>query len=336
MKIILPGGTGQLGHVLVRAFTREGHRCVVLTRDAAGANRRFTAEGFAGAVRAVPWDGATLGPWAGEIDGADAVINLAGRGVDCRYTERNLDVMLRSRVESTRAVGAAIAAAKHPPRVWLNASTATIYAHAAPDADGADAAARDEFTGPVGGHEPGVPPLWKRSVDIGLAWERELFAAATPRTRRVALRSAMVMTPDRGGVFDAFATLCAPGLGRHGDGGQFVSWIHEYDFVSALRLLLARDDLDGVFNLAAPAPPTNRDFVAAIHAALGRDPDHALPLPTWALELGAFLRRTETELLLKSRRVVPTRLLAAGFKFRFPAWPEAAADLVARRRAAHR
>lgn len=331
MKIILPGGDGHLGRLLVRALTREGHTCVVLTRDADRAQRRLVAAGLAGATRAVAWDGRNVGPWAAELDGADAVINLAGRSVDCRYTEQNLAAMLRSRVESTRALGAAVAAAKNPPRVWLNASTATIYAHAAAPDD----APRDE-TGPLGGAEPGAPALWKRSVDIGLAWEREFFAAAAPRTRRVALRAAMVMTPERGGVFAAFAGLCALGMGRQGDGRQFMSWIHEYDFVAAVRLLLARDDLDGVFNLAAPEPLPNRDFIAALHAALGRDPRHAVPAPAWLLEFGAFFHRTETELLLKSRRVVPARLLAAGFRFKFPAWPAAAADLVARRRAERR
>lgn len=327
MKIILPGGTGHLGSILVRALTREGHRCVVLTRDPDLANRRFAAEGLTGAARAVAWDGRTPGPWATEIDGADVVINLAGRSVDCRYTEANLNRMLHSRVNSTRAVGEAITTAKNPPRVWLNASTATIYAHAA-DGD----PARDEATGPIGGAEPGVPALWKRSVDIGLAWERECFAAATPHTRRIVLRTAMVMTPDRDGVFDAFAGLCALGLGHHGDGRQFVSWIHEYDLVATIRFLIAREDLEGEFNLAAPAPLPNRDFVAAIHAALDRNPRHALPLPAWALKIGAGLRRTETELLLKSRRVVPGRLLAAGYRFRFPDWPDAAVDLVTRRK----
>lgn len=329
MKIILPGGDGHLGRILVHALTRTGHTCVVLTRDVDGTQRRLVAAGLVGAVRAIAWDGQAPGPWTAEIDGADAVINLAGRSVDCRYNKHNLDAMLRSRVESTHALGAAIAAAPNPPRVWLNASTATIYAHAAPEE-----APRDEATGRIGGDEPGVPALWKRSVDIGLAWERELFTAATPRTRRIALRAAMVMTTEPGGVFAAFAGLCRLGMGRHGDGRQFVSWIHEYDFVAAVFFLLDRDDLDGVFNLAAPAPLPNRDFIASIHTALGRDPRRAVPVPAWLLALGAVLRRTETELLLKSRRVVPARLQAAGYKFHFPAWPGAAADLAARSRAA--
>jgi uncharacterized protein len=321
MKIILPGGAGQLGDLLVRAYTRAGHECVVLTRDPARLPASFTRAGLAGRARAVAWDGRTLGPWATEIDGADAVVNLAGRSVDCRYTEPNLAEMLRSRTDSTRVVGAAITAAARPPRVWLQASSATIYAHRFD-------APNDEATGLIGGAEPGAPALWKRSVEIGLAWERELFAAATPRTRRVALRSAMVMGAAPDGVFAAFAGLCRFGLGRHGDGRQFVSWIHEHDFVAATNFLLLREELDGVVNLAAPSALPNRDFIAAIHAALDRR--LAVPVPAWVLELGAFFRRTETELLLKSRRVVPARLLEAGFRFRHPAWPEAARELTSR------
>lgn len=323
MKIILPGGAGQIGRILTRALTRAGHECVILTRDPAALAVTLARAGLAGAARAVAWNGRDLGPWAAELEGADAVINLAGRSVNCRYTGRNLAAMLRSRVESTRVVGAAIAAAGKPPRVWLQASTATIYAHARPGD-----APNDEDHGAIGGLEPAVPALWKRSVDIGLAWERELFAAATPRTRRVALRGAMVMSPDAGGVFDAFAGLCRLGLGHHGDGAQYVSWIHEYDFVAAVNFLLTHDELEGPVNLAAPAPLPNREFIAAIHAALGRR--RGLRAPAWLLEIGAFFLRTETELLLKSRRVTPGRLLAAGFRFRHPEWPAAARELVTR------
>lgn len=323
MKIILPGGAGQVGRILTRALTRAGHECVILTRSPERLAAELSGMGLAGAARAVAWNGRDLGRWTSEFEDADAVINLAGRSVNCRYTERNLAEMLRSRVDSTRVVGAAIAAAKKPPRVWLQASTATIYAHAR-----AGDPPNDEHTGAIGGLEPGVPALWKRSVDIGLAWERELFAAATPGTRRVALRSAMIMSPAPGGVFDAFAGLCRLGLGHHGNGAQYVSWIHEYDFIASVNFLLAREDLAGVVNLAAPGPLPNRDFIAAIHAALGRR--RGIPAPAWLLEIGAFLRRTETELLLKSRRVAPSRLLAAGFRFRYPAWPEAARELVAR------
>ena len=314
MKIILAGGTGQVGRIFVRHFLREGHDCVVLSRSG------DASEG----VRGVRWDGLHLGKWAEELDGADVVINLAGRSVDCRYTERNLREMMDSRVNSVRAIGAAIVRAVRPPRVWLQSATATIYAHRFDTAN-------DEATGLIGGIEPGVPAIWRRSIEIAQAWERELLDADTPNTRKIALRSAMIMSPDRGGVFDVLVKLCRFGLGRHGDGKQYVSWIHEDDFVAAVELLIARTDLEGVFNLAAPGPLPNRDFIGGIHAALGRK--IALPLPVWALELGARLMRTETELILKSRRVVPARLTTAGFKFRHAEWGEAARDLVGRLRA---
>lgn len=314
MKIVLPGGSGQVGRLLVRALSRDGHECIVLTRG-----RSALPPGS----RAVTWDGRTLGAWAAEIDGADVVINLAGRSVDCRYHERNLAEMMRTRVESTRIVGAAIAAAARPPRVWLQMSTATIYAHTLGEPN-------DEFTGRIGGTEPEVPPLWARSIAIARAWEEELAAAATPLTRKVALRTAMVMSPDQGGVFSVLARLARLGAGAQGDGRQYVSWIHEHDFTAAVKWLIGREDLNGVFNLAAPGPLPNRDFMAAITHALGRR--YFVRIPSWALEVGAFFLRTETELILKSRRVVPARLLREGFAFRFPAWPEAAVELVERSR----
>lgn len=319
MKIILAGGTGQVGRLILRAWTRAGHECVVLTRNPPAVAAPNVEIGPR--VRIFPWDGRTLGPWTEQLDGADLVVNLAGRSVNCRYTEANLKRMMDSRVEPTRVLGQAIAATRTPPRVWLQSSTATIYAHRYD-------APNDEAGGLIGGREPGVPALWKRSVDIALAWEAALDAAPTPRTRKVALRSAMIMSPDRGGVFSAFATLCSLGMGAQGDGRQFVSWIHEHDFVSALDWIIADETLSGAINLCAPQPLPNRAFIDAIHAALNRP--LTVRAPAWVLELGAFFHRTETELLLKSRRVVPGRLLAAGFKFQFPAWPAAAADLAHR------
>ncbi|MCC5806071.1 MAG: NAD-dependent epimerase/dehydratase family protein, partial [Opitutales bacterium] len=289
MKIILSGGSGQVGRLLSRAFVREGHECVILTR---GTGRSLETEpypGETGRVRFVAWDGHTRGPWCAEVDGADVVINLAGRSVDCRYTEANLRDMLRSRTESTRVIGEAIANANKPPQLWLQASTATIYAHRFD-------AANDEITGIIGGSEPGVPKHWKRSVEIGQAWEAALFEAPTPATRRVAMRSAMVMSPDAGGIFDAFATLCRFGMGHLGDGKAYVSWIHEHDFVAAVRFLMDESAVDGVVNLASPNPLPNKAFIGAVHAALGRR--WSVQAPAWLLEIGAFFRRTETELLL--------------------------------------
>jgi uncharacterized protein len=310
MKIVIPGGSGQVGQILAKALVARGDEVVVLSR------------GGAGHARVVGWDGRTLGPWADEVDGADAVINLAGRSVNCRYTDANLKAMMDSRVDSTRAVGLAIEQAARPPRVWLQMSTATIYAHRFD-------APNDEATGLLGGDEPDAPSYWRFSIEIAKAWERTLAEANTPRTRKVALRSSMVMSPDRGGIFDVLLGLTRAGLGGPIAGGrQFVSWIHERDFVRAVELSIARDDFQGPVNLAAPNPIPQRDFMVALRAAWGTRV--GLPATKWMVEIGAFFLRTDSELTLKSRRVVPARLLGAGFAFDFPEWPAAARDLVER------
>jgi uncharacterized protein (TIGR01777 family) len=311
MKIIIPGGTGQVGTVLARAFHRDGHEVVVLSRTPRAAPWRV-----------VPWDARTVGDWAAELDGADAVINLAGRSVNCRYTPANRRAIKESRVDSTRAVGAVIARAARPPRVWLQASTATIYAHRYD-------APNDETTGLLGGAERDAPDTWRFSIDVATSWERALDEVAVPGTRKVKLRSAMVMSPDRGGVFDVLLGLVRRGLGGPtGDGRQYVSWIHDEDFVRAVSWLIERDTLEGPVNLAAPNPVPNAEFMRALREAWGIR--FGLPATAWMLEVGAFFLRTETELVLKSRRVVPGRLLQDGFTFRFPAWPEAARDLCRR------
>jgi len=310
MKIILAGGSGQLGQLLARSFEREGEDVVVLTRSPRVASGR-----------AVAWDGKSAGDWAGEIEGSDVVVNLTGRNVNCRYTEANRREMLASRVESARAVGAAIARAALPPRVWLQMSTATIYAHRFD-------APNDEMTGLLGGSEPGVPAYWGFSIQIAREWEKAQTDAATPRTRKVALRSAMVMSPDRGGIFDTLLGLVRRGLGGPaGSGEQFVSWMHHRDFLRAVKLLIVRDDIAGPVNLASPNPLPYREFMKALRDVWGIG--FGLPATKWMLEIAAFAMRTDTELVLKSRRVVPRRLLEAGFDFEFPDWPEAARDLVA-------
>ncbi|MEU7301339.1 TIGR01777 family oxidoreductase [Streptomyces sp. NPDC007206] len=309
MKVILPGGTGQVGTLLDRALTTAGHEVTVLTRHP-------TRE------RQVGWDGATLGRWAEVIDGSDVVVNLAGRSVSCRYTPENLRAMMDSRVDSARVVGEAIAAASRPPRVWLQMSTATIYAHRFD-------APNDEATGVIGGSESGVPGYWAYSIDIARNWERAQAEASVPATRKVALRTAMVMSPDRGGVFDVLLGLVRLGLGGPVAGGaQYVSWIHDADFVRAVEFLIDRDDLEGPVNLASPGPLPQREFMRALRAARGVPV--GLPATRWMAELGAFALRSDTELLLKSRRVVPGRLSAAGFDFAYPDWPPAAVDLVRR------
>jgi uncharacterized protein (TIGR01777 family) len=311
MKIVLPGGSGQVGQILARAFAADGHEVIVLCRSAS-----------VPAGRVVPWDGRTLGPWVRELDGADVVFNLAGRSVNCRYTDENLRAMRSSRVDSTRAVGEAIAAASQPPRVWLQMSTATIYAHR-------HDAPNDEATGLLGGDEPDVPSYWRNSVEIARAWEQALDDAKTPRTRKIAIRASMVMSPDRGGIFDVLLGLTRRGLGGPAGGGQqFVSWIHDRDFVRATRFLIERDDISGPVNLASPGPLPYRDFMRALREAWGIG--FGLPATKWMLEVGALVMRTDTELVLKSRRVVPGRLREAGFAFAFTEWSAAARDLVAR------
>jgi uncharacterized protein len=310
MRVVLPGGSGQVGTVLARALHADGHEVVVLSRTPAPAPAPW---------RVVAWDAATVGPWAAELDGADAVVNLAGRSVNCRYTAAHRAEIVRSRVASTRAVGQAIARAQRPPAVWLQASTATIYAHR-------HDAPNDEATGIIGGSEAGAPDTWRFSVEVARAWERTLDEAEVPGTRRVKLRSAMTMSPDRGGIFDVLLGLVRRGLGgRSGDGRQYVSWIHHEDFVRAVYWLLERDDMEGAVNLAAPGPLPNEEFMRALRQAWGARV--GLPATAWMLEIGAVFLRTETELILKSRRVVPGRLLESGFTFRHPSWPEAARDL---------
>ncbi len=217
MKIVLAGGSGQLGTLLARSFHAKDHEVVVLSRGRA-----------TNPWRVVSWDAKSLGTWCEEIEGADAVINLAGRTVNCRYHARNRREIIDSRVQSTTAVGNAIARAKRPPRVWLQMSTATIYAHRYD-------APNDEVTGIIGGDEPNVPETWRFSIEVAKAWEKAALEIETPATRRVLLRSAMVMSPDKDGVFDVLMGLVKKGLGgRNGDGRQFVSWIHDADFIRSI------------------------------------------------------------------------------------------------------
>ena len=308
MKIVIPGGSGQVGTVLARAFQGDGHDVVVLSR-------RPRVEPW----RVVEWDGRTLGSWRNEIDGCDVVINLTGRSVNCRYNAANRAEILESRVLSTRVVGQAIAQSVRPPRVWLQASTATIYAHRY---DGPN----DETSGLLGGQEENAPSSWNFSIDVASAWERTLNEIATDGTRKIALRSAMTLSPDDGGVFDTLVGLVRRGLGGSaGDGRQFMSWVHYEDFVAAVRWLIDRHDIDGVVNVASPNPLPNAEFMRLLREACGVS--FGLPAREWMLEIGAVFMRTETELILKSRRVVPGRLLEHGFTFTFPMWNAAARDL---------
>jgi uncharacterized protein len=311
MKIVIAGGTGQVGTILARAFHRDGHSVVVLSRTPTSAPWSI-----------IQWDGRSTGFWTKQLEGADAVINLAGRSVNCRYHAENRRRITQSRVDSTRIVGQAIAKAIRPPRVWLQASTATIYEHRFD-------APNDELTGILGGSEPNAPDTWRFSIEVATAWEKAAQEAAPlPHTRLVLMRSAIIMSPDHGGAFDMLLKLVRFGLGgRNGSGRQFVSWIHEIDFIRSVYWLIEHESLSGPVNLAAPNPLPNAEFMRDLRSAWKMPV--GLPSTEWMLEIGAFVLRTETELILKSRRVIPRRLLQDGFSFQFPSWPETARDLCA-------
>lgn len=307
LKIVIPGGSGQVGSVLARAFRADGHEVSVISRNPQASGQ------------ATVWDGKTMGAWCDDIDGADVVINLAGYTVNCRYHKKNRARIMDSRVDSTRIVGEAIRRAAKPPRIWLQASTATIYAHRFD-------APNDEASGLLGGHESNAPAAWKFSIDVARSWEQAVDDVDLPNTRKVKLRSAMVMSPDPGGIFDALLGLVRYGLGgRFGDGRQYVSWVHHEDFVRAVCWLIGHEDVEGVVNIASPNPLPNVDFMRSIRDAWGIR--IGLPSAAWMLELGSWFLRTETELLLKSRRVVPGLLADHGFAFHHATWPAAARDL---------
>jgi uncharacterized protein (TIGR01777 family) len=323
MRILIPGGSGQVGTVLARHLHGSGHEVTVLSRSPKPAP-----------WQTLTWDGLTPGPWIDELHRADAVIHLSGRSVNCRYTPENRRQIFDSRIKPTLLLGELIAASPTPPRIWMNASTSTFYRNAFD-------LPQDEFTGELGDlpsergtREPATQPeTWSFSIDVAHRWEQALAAHPTPHTRKIRLRSSMIMSPDPGGVFSVLSNLVRLGLGgKQGSGAQFVSWMHDLDLCRAMDLLLSQpevtDETGGIVNLTAPEPLPNRDFMRILrrawHMPLG------LPAAEWMLEIGTFLMRTETELVLKSRRAVPTLLLKSGFEFSFPTWSAAAPDLVAR------
>ncbi len=265
-----------------------------------------------------------MGEWKNELDGADVVINLAGRSVNCRYNAANRQEIVDSRVESTRIIGKAIAEVKRPPSVWLQASTATIYAHRFD-------VPNDEATGIIGGRETNAPETWKFSIEVAKAWEYALDQAATSKTRKVKMRAAMVMSPDKDGIFDTLLTLVKRGLGgTAASGRQYISWIHEFDFINAIYWLIDQPKISGAVNLASPNPLPNAEFMKILREAA--NVGIGIPATRWMLEIGAVLMRTETELILKSRRVVPGILLKKGFQFQYPDWETAAKELICRRK----
>jgi uncharacterized protein len=300
-KMILAGGTGFLGRAIINRFNREGTEIIILSRGSARKE---------GNVRYIHWDGKTPGEWTKELEGTDVLINLTGKSVDCRYTEKNKAEIISSRVNATKVLGEAINKTANPPKVWLNSASATIYRNA-------EDRPMDEFTGEVG---EGF------SVGVCQVWEKTFNEIINPSTRKIAMRISMVMGKG-GGVLPVMSKLVKAGLGgKMGTGKQFVSWIHEEDFLNALEWLINNEQATGPYNFAAPHPLTNKNFMELMRQEL--NVKIGLPTAEWMLETGAFFIRTETELILKSRRVIPAKLEAEGFKFKFPEAKEALKDLL--------
>ncbi len=298
-KIVIAAANGFLGQKLIGYFSGR-FEIVGLVRK--------PMEDTDG-VRYVLWDGKTLGSWQLEIEGALAVINLAGRSVDCRYTEENKRQILDSRLQSTRVLGEAIDLCDHPPSIWMNSASATIYAYSL---DHPNSESDHTFGSGF-------------SVDVCQQWEKIFFEHTYSNVRQIALRITIVFGRE-GGAYPVMRKLTRWGLGgKQGPGNQMVSWIHIDDFCRAVDFLLTAEDVSGPVNMAAPNPLSNKEFMRLMRESLGRS--FGLPSPEFLLKIGARIIQTETELILKSRFVVPERLLNSGFSFEYPTMEEALRDL---------
>lgn len=312
-KIIIAGGSGFIGEELCRYFASQ-HDIVILSRqlpdtDNNRNHHHLSLPANARPVRMVQWDARTTGPWVSELENADMLINLAGRTVNCRYNEANKKAILESRLQAVEVLGEAIALCKNPPALWINASSATIYRHA-------EDRPQDEFTGEF---HPGF------SVDVCQQWEKIFYAQHTPHTRKVALR--MAITLGAGGVLIPYFNLLRFGLGgTQGNGRQMFSWVHSEDLARMIGWIADHPELEGTFNCSSPNPVTNAVFMKKLREATGHK--WGLPAPALLLRAGGALIGTEAELVLKSRWVVPTRIVQTGFTFRYPALADAFANII--------
>ncbi|MWC29393.1 TIGR01777 family oxidoreductase [Paenibacillus sp. MMS18-CY102] len=291
-KVVLAGGTGFIGQYLERKYQELGYETLIISRQ----------------PQHLAWQDTNRIKEA--LESAELLINLAGKSVNCRYNDANKEAILRSRTETTAILGQALAGCTNPPPLWLNSSTATIYR---------DATDRPmtEATGDIG---TGF------SVEVAQTWERALFAFELPRTRQIALRISIVLGAD-GGAMTPYRNLVRYGLGgQQGSGDQRFSWIHIEDLFRIMQFLQQHEELSGVFNCSSPNPVTNRIFMREMRRAMNRR--IGLPAAAWMLAVGAFALRTETELITKSRWVMPERLLHEGFVFQFADLDAALADLL--------
>lgn len=303
--VVIFGANGFLGRYLCRYFSQQGAEVVAIARS---------REGWSGDGMFLEWDGENQGPWALSLEGADAVINLTGKSVNCRYTPMNRDLILQSRVKSTTAIGKAIAGCAIPPKVWLNASTATWYRHA-------EDRPQNDWLGEQGSGF---------SYEIAQAWEDAFYKADIPAaTRKVALRIGMVLANEKNTVYQVLFKLASRGMGgTMGTGRQRISWIHMDDFLRAVDFIIKDPFLNGCINITAPEFPTNREWMAYFRRTAGIK--FGLPANEWMMRLGAWLLRTETELVLKSRWADPVRLKDAGFHWRWDRAESAIQNLRAR------
>ncbi|MEM6524548.1 MAG: TIGR01777 family oxidoreductase [Bacteroidota bacterium] len=286
-KIVIAGGSGFLGRCLTDYY-RDSKELVILSRKKAHISE----------AKVVLWDGRSLGEWTSELEGAKAVINLSGKSVDCRYTQRNRALIYSSRIDSTQAIGKAIQGCKKPPEVWINSSSATIYRHSLDMPMDESGEMGDGF-----------------SVDVCQKWEEAFNAFELPNTRKAIARIAIVLGR-KGGALQPLLKLAKFGLGGHqGEGNQMVSWLHQDDFTTMMDYLINSNSLSGIFNLAAPNPVTNKVLMKALREAVGIK--FGIPTPTWLLEMGARIIQTETELILKSRYVAPRRMIDNRYQFQF-------------------
>ncbi|MDC8005618.1 TIGR01777 family oxidoreductase [Aureisphaera galaxeae] len=290
-KLIIAGGSGFLGSILINHFKNKVHSIIVLSR---------TKTKTTGNITYVKWDGQTLGDWVKHLEHADVLINLTGKSVDCRYHEKNKERILFSRVDSTRVLGQGIELSENPPKIWINSSTATIYE------DSRDKE-MDEENGIIG---TGF------SVNVATSWEKEFFQFQNPQLRQIALRTSIVFGR-KGGAFVPLKNLSKVGFGgKQGDGQQKVSWIHEEDFARSVEYIIRNEDIKGVINIVSPSPTTNMDLMKMIRKGLKMP--FGIPMSKLLLEMGARVIKTETELILKSRNVIPKRLMEHGFTFKYP------------------
>ncbi|MBK0378838.1 TIGR01777 family oxidoreductase [Mucilaginibacter segetis] len=303
-KIVLAGGNGYLGTVLAAYYKDLADEVIILSRKANPATAN---------VKTVVWDGQTEGEWISALNGADMLINLCGKNVNCRYTPENRQQIISSRVVPTALLGDAINKISDPPELWINVTSATIYRHA-------EDHAQDEATGETGNGF---------SIEVCKKWEQAFFDVDTPATRQVALRMGIVLGRNDG-VFPRLLNLVKLGMGgMQGDGEQYVAWIHELDAAQITEYIYRHRELNGVINCTSPNAVKNKELMGIIRKAYGVP--FGLPAPQWLLEIGARLIVTETELILKSRWVAPKRLLEAGYQFRFPLTQHAIHDILSTR-----